>query len=511
MSSPIERLPDELLVECFSHLCSSTPTIQALRLTSRRFHDASSLLLIPDQTVNFTTQSFDTLAQIADHPTISKSVKSVVINVCYYDIRRAKNSTRFTRSSCRLISHFLSYSREFEGRTDLAWSPTDDLSSISPAFRRGQEIWQEWSGYADQMHHSDWTLEALGDRPLPPDLNLLISMYSDFRRLCEDQQAVMKGTGGVAKLVGALAKLPALTKIIITDDMIHFDDGDEKTPAADIVSDEGLRRCCLSPIQWRCIHPYPTRSAQPPIFILATLFNALAASPVRVAQFAVHLTAPGDLKPFNMSTDECSAIREAVSRAEIVSFRMRHWKRSINHNVVPRMRSPEETTALLTFTRALFASPALKRLELRLDRDPDDGKRWIMMDTKIVPAVMALQAGFASSFQDSHQTFPVSLHAISLIGLAITLDEIAMLTDSLSDCLTSLTLCNVRLSGGEWRDAFDHLKKLKKLQHVDLRPRLVGGGAHSVGILGQTLRQATAFLLGERDSNPIVRRTTPWQ
>jgi hypothetical protein len=511
MSSPIEHLPNELLVACFSHLCSSTPTIQALRLTSRRFHDASSLFLIPDPMVHFTTQSLDALAQIADHPIISKGVKSVIINVCYYDIRRAKNSTRFTRSSCRLISHFLSCSRELEGRSDLAWSPTDDLSSISPAFRRGQEIWQEWSGYADQMHHSDSTLEALGDRPLPSDLNLLVSMYSDFRRLCEDQQAVMKGTGGVAKLVGALAKLPALTKILITDNITHFDDGYEKTPAADIVSDEGLRRCCLSPIQWRCIHPYPTRSAQPPIFILATLFNALTASPVRVAHFAVHLTAPGDMEPFSMSTSECSAILQVVSRAETVSFRMWHWERSINYDAVPRLRSPEETAALLTFTRALFASPALKRLELHLDRNPDHGTRWIMMDNKVVSAAMARQAGFTGRFQDPHQAFPVSLRAISLTSLKITLAEIGMLTDSLSDFLTSLSMCNVRLAGGEWRDALYHLKKLKKLQHVDLRPHLVGGGAHSVGILGQTLRQATAFLLGEMDSNPIVRRTTSWE
>jgi hypothetical protein len=52
---------------------------------------------------------------------------------------------------------------------------------------------------------------------------------------------------------------------------------------------------------------------------------------------------------------------------------------------------------------------------------------------------------------------------------------------------------------------------LEKLEHVDLRPQLSGGGAHSPGILGQTLRQARRFLLGEMDSNPIARRTTPWQ
>jgi len=482
MPSPVESLPGELLIDCFSYLELSRPSIHSLRLTSRHFHDLSSPFLITAATVHFTAQSFSALSRLASHHVFSKSVKSININVCYYDKMLAKDLFCYAFTSKNLMTRFLTTS---EGtKPDETHTKYNDIDPES--YERGLEIGRQWLG----IEAKKFKLENASS-----EQRFLFEMWTEYGRLYEEQQALIVGEAGAAKLVKILAQFPALAKLAITDDSKDFEDGDEKTPTAVIISEFGLKKCCMSPIRWKSIQRYET-TTKPPTFILPKLFTALAASSIRVPHFAIQLSAPVDLDALLMSETEYDAARKMVSRAETVSFRMWHWSR---YHIWESLatRSAQEFPALHKLTRALFASPMLKTMDIALAYHISS-MHWhdviVVYDNQ--PPAMTF-----SDLIPPLDTCAASLRSISLTSVPITLKELETLAETMSDHLTSLELHLPYLLGGNWEQALDTLRGLERLEHVKLR-MLRGRDRQGLGA-DPPLEEMGDFLVGRKSDNPL--------
>ncbi|KAH7116759.1 hypothetical protein B0J11DRAFT_100394 [Dendryphion nanum] len=354
MATTIEALPNELLGSCFSHLSGNKPALNSLRLVSKRFYAASSPFLVPEITLKFTTQSFRDLETLATHPSFSRGIITVILDVGYYDPILADSLRRFSEHNAS----------DMEQEIDILERTTNPYAVHRNKFKKGLHsilipIPKEWNNV-----NSDSFDPATATK----SQSLLIHAHEEYKRLYAGQQEVLGKDGWAQRMVTALGKFPVLQGIIITDNDRRPRQTIKTSWRDNHKTEEVTYNRCLRSSHWK--GSFRTAiDTEPPVHIIPELFHSLAESSIRPRFFDLRVTVPFDLRCMRMSTAQLNAIRTSLSRARKVYIWLQSWARRgslAENNDRPR----DEMMALCNFTSACFSSKHLSDLHLSMDNYP---------------------------------------------------------------------------------------------------------------------------------------------
>lgn len=193
--------------------------IQSLRLTCRRFCDASSPMLLHQLDVSLTASSLAHLDEVSRHPTISKGIRSLQIRVALYDDVPARSLQSFIGEIVERL------------RGDLV----EDANSIRDQFGSfdwdGRFVASRYGDYTqlseiiDNMGKRNEALRSCTDYLRPetswPDDNktmaALSQVYEDYWQLVEDQCLFMHNDTFASSVAEAVARVPTIARLSVTD------------------------------------------------------------------------------------------------------------------------------------------------------------------------------------------------------------------------------------------------------------------------------------------------------
>jgi len=210
-------LPDEILLEIFEHLedrflecieryphCYWTPSrdIKALRLTCRRICDISSQLLVRIVHLDFHPESVERLEEISRHPTISKGVHIVKVDLLFYNF-----------SFCD-IEHFLSFHVvEAEQQIDLyekmeMWdfcgtSKDDALAMIANGNKLMSTLRRLLSGDRSQEDDQHWSRA--------------VETHELYLKLMQMQASLIQSHKFYRAVGSAIARMPCARALVFDD------------------------------------------------------------------------------------------------------------------------------------------------------------------------------------------------------------------------------------------------------------------------------------------------------
>lgn len=116
-------LPFEILLKIFQNIQvytgsrddrspESVNDIKNCRLTCRRFNEAGSQLLVPTLEIDCSLKSLDKIEQIANHPIISKGVRTVQVCLREYPMDISRHINDFILSSTLMLHQAIAYTKE---------------------------------------------------------------------------------------------------------------------------------------------------------------------------------------------------------------------------------------------------------------------------------------------------------------------------------------------------------------------------------------------------------------
>lgn len=193
--------------------------IQSLRLTCRRFCDASSPMLLHRLCVSLAASSLAHLDEVSRHPTISTGIRSLEISVALYDPSPAKSLQSFIGKIVEtlrndLMEDAISIQHQF-GSSD--WGGTF-VADRTEDFTQLSEI-------IDNMGKRNEVLRSCRNYLRPetswPDDNetvaALSQVYEEYWQLVEDQYLFLHNDTFASSVAEAVARVPTIARLSVTD------------------------------------------------------------------------------------------------------------------------------------------------------------------------------------------------------------------------------------------------------------------------------------------------------
>lgn len=300
-----ETLPNEVIFRIISFVSQTEAgsgsglgngnrnAIQAIRLVSRRLSMIAARFLITATRVRLSSESLSRFEQLCSHPTFNQCIKRVEINVAYYDINLAQDRDLYSEHCEPRLARIL---RLVELST--GWPPgsRDQESSF------GSECSGVFETSACQQPREfdhDFQKEE-SSRGAALEEQILSTLHHEYKSRAADQEHIRKNNRHIDRLCHAMAGLPALESIILTDKVTGPTDS-EMIP---------LHRFCggLDPLQGGAFEVFlvasgwngsPTTRAyntKPPVEMLGELLSRLGEeSNVRPSRVALDLGMPLDI------------------------------------------------------------------------------------------------------------------------------------------------------------------------------------------------------------------------
>lgn len=194
--------------------------IQNLRLTCRRFCEASSPLLLHRLDVSLTASSLAHLDKVSRHPTISKGIQSLQICAGLYDPTLAESLQGFIDQVVEILRK--EQMRDLDGmRSDL----DDDFGVLHkpdflfPADREHlSEVWDKMGEHHQILLSCISYLQAETYQPDDDQIMAYLSqVYRQYNQLLNDQHAFLQNDTFATSVAGAVARLPKVSGLSITD------------------------------------------------------------------------------------------------------------------------------------------------------------------------------------------------------------------------------------------------------------------------------------------------------
>ena len=436
----LEDLPIELLTQCFDQVkiaggIGEIGDMRSLRLTSKRFHHASSPLLLDSVRVYLTSRSLTRLDDISKHPVFSKSVQNVHFSLCYYDAKMANDRAFFARccasSLCRTTECY---------ERGAFFASDDDNDGSMEDIGKGYRVYDEWQILAKGEYDAD----------LPNDAQkILLRAHDEYRRLFDDQESVKVDDSHIERIERALSRFPAVRSVTIDDQTHGNTDGAEDGGDDLWFSDQALQQQCLQRSMWK--GPFNNIGASPPVDMIPKIFKALSNSRVRPTSFRINFYAPNDLRVFNFAPDELRQVSLVLQNAKHLTFDVQSWMRQ-DSLAVNNDRPHDEILHLGALTTAFFDTPSLQTLRLRFHNYPCFHEIPQISLCDLLP----------------RRQWP-QLHHISLDCIPMRVQELARLLDGKEDTIRSMSLKSCYLHDGLWAEILDVLRRLNVLENINLK------------------------------------------
>lgn len=435
-------LPDEILI----HICEyvqgreehylrfipeiniSVQEVKNMRLTCRRFCNASSHLLISCIYLDFDEASLHYLKEVSSHPVISKGVQYVRINLLYYDSVLEEDIDTFGDYHARRLLETTECIEDISNHHADFFSGTPK-EVVDAAIRKGWNIGKAWLDAVGDFSDEEISDEDMGYR------RSLLRAYRKYRRLYSKQEGLLLNRRFSRAVATAMSKMHNATRLDIFNSEYALRPKRRRRPdfITMVNDEESLISSTLFPITWEKGRRFEL--GEPP-------FDLLFEFPQAIKEAGIFLTAldirvpPSDFCLLSSSPEDLEDITAATQKLKSFSYDPR----------VPYCSSlwatdeSDEVEALGEFLCAHLSSPYLRDIQLSCDfLRADKVSLWFSLGSVLT----------------SHR-WP-ELESISLTGLAFHLSE-------LEDFITRLDhpiiiwLKRVHLMSGTWARALDVLR-----------------------------------------------------
>ncbi|KAH8588053.1 hypothetical protein B0O99DRAFT_693903 [Bisporella sp. PMI_857] len=303
----LEGLPTEIIYQSFSYLIALPPPggshflrpsqdVKTLRLVSKRCNELASPFLVNSIRVFFTSESLLRLETFAKNPAISNGVKTVEINVSYYDNILATDRMSYAKHCASSWSLDLARSEHYGGRgVNYAW---DDYAV------------REWYKVAED----DFVEDGCNERQ-----DFLLKAFGEYCCRWEDQENLKADGKHVVRVAGALSRFSNLQLIGINDSA--WNSGHTsfiyKRPKNSASNDtygpfsgtKTLEHYCLKTLEWK--QAYATSNlCPPPVEILPELFEAFRESLIRPPTIKISIDLPHSFGAIQLTESHRKAVRK---------------------------------------------------------------------------------------------------------------------------------------------------------------------------------------------------------
>lgn len=376
----IERLPIELLLMIFKEVVEHAflrsrrqgkcpagdiefREVQNLRLTCRHFWENSSHLLMSAVFVTLVKpRSIGVLEQVSRHPTISKSVRSVNIQLGqYFDGHIARNFRSFAQyHASRLLDDVRQWTEDLE--TDLADDPDDPiLVEEQTLINRATALANLWEAAASRGVDNNC-----------PEHVMLKMAHFQYQRCYGDQLILQRGV--LAQSVAtAMARMPNARTLCIVPGRSPRTSLDYDQPDSDIFtprlfsveSRRKLRLVLQAPLGDWSYHTRSTYLDKPPGDMIPSILSDILEADICLKELDIRLPLRENITGLSLF----STTQPGRPKLRAVLQQMETFRYSPDEFGVFRGRSRE---ARVLFQRCLSSSldtSALQRVDLRFEPD----------------------------------------------------------------------------------------------------------------------------------------------
>ena len=488
----LQDLPTEILTRCFKHL-SALPNcrkdLEASRLTSKRLSEIVAPILIHSVRVHISLDSLARLEAISQHPLIAKSVRTVEINLSFYDVLLAKDFSLFVK--CRTSD----LSRKAEWFERLSLGPYSNRSKeeeeeVKIDYAKACKAEKEWTAVGKEDYDKE---------NLTPCQMILQEAHQEYYRRFDDQELAKRDNGHLARIAVALRRFTGLQGIVLSDDprKRRFSQVEklntttqEKSKPDDksSFSDAALKSSCLTAFHWKGAF-FIAETGPSPAQLIPDIFTALQHSSVFPSKFDISISPPNDLAVLQMSSDQLRCISHVLHKAVRLSFSVDSWARQ-DSLATDNARPYSEIQHLGNLTRAFFDVESLESLKLSFGNYPCFYE---------VPEISLAQILPLQTRTWSH------LQTLELQHIPFHQYEVRTLAERHSKTVKKFDISGPYLLSGSWVDSVEHLRSLDKLEEVNFQyPKGGEFGNNSRYSRGYPDEEIMKYLLREREDNPVA-------
>ena len=356
--------------------------------------------------VFISSASLRSLEERSNSAILATSVKHILINLSHYDASYVQDKGLFA-AQCQ---HWHLLDCDYNER----FSSTIHRPTPSSEFNAFKEA----------------TFDESKATPIQQEI---LKSHEDYTQKFNDQEAIRKDGIFATRLATAISKMSNLMSLTIHDEYKY-------TPTGRLSMDR-------SP--WKSGSRDGPSSTDPPVEVIAQLFQALKGMPICAVEFSLKLGAPRDLKPLQLDEEQQTAVKKVLERSKKSSFQMSEWNRGPGKD---NTRSREELIALGTMTKAILSTPNLESIALWLSdfyiqENPQPSLHYLL----------------PLSPDDQWQP---KLRELKLQWISAPTSDLQILVDKFGDSVTWLDLWYCHLAEGQWVDAFETLHGFKHLEKV---------------------------------------------
>lgn len=430
-------MPDEILVHIFEYVKGWKPYINGLddcnigstdiknlRLTCRRFCEASSHLLMRFLRVEMSEASLEHFDEVSRHPTISKGIRTVRVVVHFYTQKLSEDAWTFNAHSMDEIRSTTEFMKRAAPNNLFNKSEKDIMAAVE---KMGKVL--------------DALLDLLGEKPDDSISKENFKFRILFRKAHKEyiarfnmQQKLRQNGKFVKSIASAVGRMPFARHLEVRD-FDHQAARQSPSYVQQANNNEALLRRLLMPHRWEAAtasHLGPT----PTVELLVQLPIAIHKAGTLLHDINIELSPPDDFSRLDLSAEDCLDLKAAAQHLKRFKFRptTKYFDRWVQ-------RSASEFQILAQYLAALSDTPTLEDSSISLD------SLWV---NKTPPQWSLGPIINLCSYPN--------LRYVYWDGFSVNLFELEAGINHMGETLSTLTIRRMHLLSGTWAEALDILR-----------------------------------------------------
>lgn len=512
----IMDMPDEILMIIFGHAegwieAADDPwdrrkgvdDIRNIRLTSRRFHNCSSHLLLYNVCVELTEESLSRFEEISRHPLISNGIRGVHVALDFYDSVLASDRRKLgfhiyerlirigkvTQVAINKQHKRSSASNKFVNSTD------KEIEQAMESMRRGWDILVVLSRCIYTDPTKDDTNEMTACR------SMLVRAHDRYRQCYESQERLRLSGKFPEALAAAMSRLSRIERMEFLDgkhQTLYF--RRQESFHAITHDPEALYRWMISPVYWE--HAKTPGRGQPSLGLLVKIPAAVGGAGVKLEQIRFRLALPEDTSEMFPNVQESQNIRALVTKLQRFHARFAYFP---HQRIIRTTQTPRMAAGILHFITTFLDTDSLKGIGL------DFASLW---------GTRTGAEAFNLGLLIQERSWP-NLENFLAIGVSLRMAALKAFVH-LRQRPTAFRLEQVRLSSGTWAEVLDILRTKSSQRSNLMRPSgaeindmtrdelawIVGTKSMDLHE-GELKTQAALYVCGQKSVNPFREGPPP--
>lgn len=369
------------------------------------------------------------LERISKHPTISKGVHAVHVQLDAYDGVLASNIRRFVEHQNNCLLENLRLIEDPAMHKPMGFSEKEIPWNVEKV----RSITQAWTAYSKQHASHSPTEKDLGYQ------ELLERAFREYRRQYAEQQELIDSGGFSARVASAMAAMPAVKRLVIVDEDMCNRQRETifSRPFRDrLLDDEKLCRSLYENQRMSCREQFDRSLGSDAIPVLPNLLAALGTVGVSITTLEIELSMLPDFSRLESTADDIGP-RIASATRKLETFSLQIAGPSVAHRRY-------EFEVLRDFLAPIVSAERLERLSVSLSLWETDSA----IDPASLPMVGIINA----------RTSWPALSSVRLRSLPVRSSDLESLAKSVRSPGGLVWMRGVHLMDGSWADVLEVLR-----------------------------------------------------